>query len=234
MHWTASTTRGICRIFQDRYAPRMIRKITGKLDAMEGLAALISPEGGFSYEVLVPAFLAERLVVSVGRTLELLTLQYFEGQGQGASFVPRLVGFSSPQERRFYELLITVKGMGNKKALKALAIEPGAFARAIAERDAKALQALPEIGKRMAETIIAELTGKVDGFVSYDGADRGVEAKPRGQAAAFSGPGAEAVDALVALGESRADAERMVERATSRDATLGSSASILAAALGSR
>lgn len=206
----------------------MIRKIAGRLEAMEGLGALVALPGGLTYEVLVPAYLAERLGVQVGRSIELLTLQYLEGQGQGASFIPRLVGFGTAQERRFYELLTTVKGMGNRKALKALAIEPGAFARAIAERDARALQQLPEIGKRMAETVIAELTGKVDGFVSYDG----VEVKPR--AAALDGPAVQAVATLVALGESRSEAERLVERVTSRDRELSTAESIVAAALASR
>lgn len=206
----------------------MIRKIAGRLEAMEGLGALVALPGGLTYEVLVPAYLAERLGAQVGRSIELLTLQYLEGQGQGASFIPRLVGFGTAQERRFYELLTTVKGMGNRKALKALAIEPGAFARAIAERDARALQQLPEIGKRMAETVIAELTGKVEGFVSYDG----VEVKPR--AATLDGPAVQAVATLVALGESRSEAERLVERVTSRDRELSTAESIVAAALASR
>lgn len=213
----------------------MIRKITGRLDAMEGLAALITPPaGGLTYEVLVPAYLSERLTAQVGRTVELLTLQYLEGQGQGSSFVPRLIGFTSVQDRRFFELLVTVKGMGNKKALKSLAVEPGTFARAIAERDARSLQQLPEIGKRMAETVIAELSGKVDAFVTYDDPARGVEAKPGGSRSIRQGPGVEAVATLIALGETRADAERMVERATGREPALTDSAAIVAAALGSR
>ncbi|MEA5557653.1 Holliday junction branch migration protein RuvA [Nodularia spumigena] len=209
----------------------MIRKIEGRLEGMEGLGALVVPSGsGLTYEVLVPAYLAERLLGQVGRNIELLTLEYLEGQGQGASFIPRLVGFGSAQERKFYELLITVKGMGNRKALKALAIEPGAFARAIAERDARALQQLPEIGKRMAETVIAELIGKVEPFVTYDG-PRSIE---RRLPAAAIGPVADAISALVALGESRADAERLVDRVSSSDPTLESAEAIIGAALAMR
>lgn len=208
----------------------MIRKITGRLEAVEGLSVLVAIPGfGMTYEVLVPAYFAERLSPVIGRQVELTTLEYLEGQGQGASFIPRIVGFASTHDRRFYELLTTVKGMGNRKALKAMAIEPGAFARAIAERDAKALQQLPEIGKRMAETVIAELTGKVDGFVSYDG----VEVKPRA-AIASNGPATEAVATLVALGESRADAERLVERATAKDGGLATAEAIVAAAFALR
>lgn len=208
----------------------MIRKIAGRLEAVEGLAALVSLPGvGLTYEVLVPAYLAERLVDRIGKSVELVTLEYLEGQGQGASFVPRIVGFGAPADRKFYELLTTVKGMGNRKALKAMAIEPGAFARAVAERDARALQQLPEIGKRMAETVIAELTGKVDAFVSYDG----VEIKPRVSLPA-TGPSTEAIATLVALGEVRAEAERLVERAMARDSTLATAEAIVAAAFSLR
>lgn len=208
----------------------MIRKIAGRLEAVEGLAALVSLSGvGLTYEVLVPAYLAERLGDRIGKSVELVTLEYLEGQGQGASFVPRIVGFGAPADRKFYELLTTVKGMGNRKALKAMAIEPGAFARAVAERDARALQQLPEIGKRMAETVIAELTGKVDAFVSYDG----VEIKPRVSLPA-TGPSTEAIATLVALGEVRAEAERLVERAMARDSTLATAEAIVAAAFSLR
>src|SRR5712671_6350629 len=90
---------------------------------------------------------------------------YLEGQGQGTSFVPRVLGFATPREREFFELFTTVKGLGNKRALRALAREPVEIAGAIAEKNTRALQELPEIGKRLAETVIAELTGKVEKFV---------------------------------------------------------------------
>ncbi len=208
----------------------MIRKIAGRLEAVEGLGVLIAlPGTGLTYEVLVPAYLGERLIERIGRDVELVTLEYLEGQGQGASFIPRIVGFGAAHDRRFYELLTTVKGMGNRKALKALAIEPSAFARAVAERDARALQQLPEIGKRMAETVIAELTGKVDAFVSYEG----VEIKPRAALPA-TGPSMEAIATLVALGEVRTEAERLVERAIARDAKLATAEAIVAAAFSLR
>ena len=41
----------------------------------------------------------------------------------------------------------------------------GTIAAAIAEKDIDLLKSLPEIGKRTAETIVAELHGKVDRFV---------------------------------------------------------------------
>ena len=195
----------------------MICRVTGKLEGVEGLALTVAVGGGeIAYQVLAPAFLAERLAGQVGKTITLTTFEYLESQGQGSSFIPRLVGFTSAREREFFELFTTVKGIGNRRALRAMAVEPAVIARAIAEKDAKGLTKLPEIGKRMAETVIAELSGKVDGFLSeveVAALNSAAEGKP--------GAGAnpiieEAVEALVALGEKREDAEGMVAKATVR------------------
>ncbi len=57
--------------------------------------------------------------------ITLTTFQYLESQGQGSSVIPRLVGFQSTAEREFFELFTTVKGIGNRRALRAMAEDPG-------------------------------------------------------------------------------------------------------------
>jgi len=194
--------------------------------------AQIEPEGSpLTYEVLLPAYLAERLRTSVGKPVTLITLQYLEGQGQGTSFVPRLIGFASERDRRFFDVFTTVKGIGNKKALRAMAVEPARIARAIATKDVKALVELPEIGKRMAETIIAELNGKVDSFLSaaeIEQLGHASEIKPllKGTAAE------EAVDALVALGEQRPEAERKIAKVSARLGAKATSDQLVAGVFG--
>lgn len=193
----------------------MIARLKGTLDSIEGSAACVTPDGGgLTYEVLLPAYLAERLVAKVGQPVALVTLQYLEGQNQGSSYVPRLIGFTAVQERDFFELFTTVKGIGNRKALRAMAVEPAKIARAITTKDARALYELPEIGKRLAETVIAELSGKVDGYL----AGSEIEALDRGSAGAAPLPdaAAEAIVALMGLGETRPEAERLVRRAVDR------------------
>jgi Holliday junction DNA helicase RuvA len=171
--------------------------------------------GGVVYEVLLPAFLSERLQSKVGQMVTLTTFHYLEGQGQGTSFIPRLIGFTSVREREFFELFTTVKGIGNRKALRAMAIEPSAIAGAIAQKNASALVKLPEIGKRMAETIIAELTGKVEGYLS-DSEVAGLDVKAGGVLGGGAPYVQETILALVALGETNSDAERLVARAVDR------------------
>lgn len=120
--------------------------------------------GGIVYEVLVPAADEERLRGRVGETVEFHTLHYLEGQGQGSSYWPRLIGFQSPLERDFFELFTTVKGIGNRKALRALQMPLGMVAELIARRDVSMLTTLPEIGRKTAESIVVELKGKVERF----------------------------------------------------------------------
>ncbi len=216
----------------------MIVRVTGLLEGVEGNRALVVPEGsGLAYEVMVPTYLATRLEGQVGQRLTLHTMEYHESRDQGGSFVPRILGFGSPQERAFFELFTTVKGLGNRRGLRALAAEPGVIAGWIARRDARSLQGLPEIGKRLAETVIAELNGKVEPYAS--GATGGqVEPKfTRAGDTAFVGltpAGAEAARALVALGETPADAERMVARVLERAAGPKTASEIVSAAYASR
>ena len=178
----------------------------------------------------MPAYESERLKPQTGRQVTLHTVHYLEGQGQGTSFVPRLVGFTSVLDRRFYELLVAnVEGFGPRKALRSLAQEPAQIARAILGADAAWLSKLPEIGKKTAEKVILELKSKVGPFLTPDEV-RGLETASADVPA--DTPLEEAMAALVALGETRADAERKVRMAVSRNRTLKTTDAILAAAVG--
>ena len=191
----------------------MIAQVHGKLiDVTEGTALIAygsGPEPSLVLSAALPAYLATRLVLEIGRPVTLHTRLTLETQTQGASFHPRLTGFESASDRDFFELFTSVRGLGGKRALKALIVSPAEIAGAIQAKDAKALQKLPEIGKRLAETVIAELHGKVDPFIGP-----GAEHQPVPPVAAAGTPAErDAVDALVALGQSPADAERMVAQA---------------------
>ena len=76
-----------------------------------------------------------------------------------------------------------------------------------------ALKELPEIGKRMAETVIAELHGKVEAFLSVDEL-AGLEVKSK--APPKSAAADEAIAALVTLGEAPDRAAQRVARAVER------------------
>jgi Holliday junction DNA helicase RuvA len=200
----------------------MISRIEGILeDVAEGMAE-VRVEGGCTYELLVPACDASDLAMQHGQRVSFVTLHYLESQGQGSHFVPRLIGFSSREQRAFFELLTTVKGIGNRKALRAMQVSHARMAEAIAAGDAKFLATLPEIGKRTAETICVELKGKVDPFVRELGGTRpaaGTKAAPRPITAEgkLMAAARDAVEVLVQLGHSKPAARDMIERVLGRE-----------------
>ena len=185
----------------------MITRIRGELVELTERSALLLVEA-ITYELFVPAANVPELLSKIGQPIEFFTLHYFEGQSQGSSFLPRLIGFSSERDRAFFELFTTVKGIGNRKALRALVRPFAETATAIANRDTKALTEMPEIGKRSAETIIAELHGKVDVFVGEIASTIEVTMPPFSE---------DAILMLVQLGETKRDAKRLVQLAFGTD-----------------
>ncbi len=108
-----------------------------------------------------------------------------------------LFGFYTREEKRSFELLINVSGVGPKAAQAILSANtPDALALAIMSGNEKALTAAPGIGKKIAQRILLELKDKLgkeaESFVG------GTEAVPA--AAASAGKLADAAAALAVLG----------------------------------
>ena len=183
----------------------MIARISGRLQEMRGPTALVDTGAGLWYEVMVPATDAERLANRIGQDIALHTINHIEGDPTRGAMTPRLIGFDTPADRDFFRLFTTVKGIGVRKALRALIRPMGEIAAAIQSKDAKYLVALPEIGKRTAETIIAELHGKVEDFA-------GQLSSTSSETVDIPEAGQEAASVLIQLGERRADALALVER----------------------
>lgn len=134
-----------------------------------------------------------------------------------------LHGFSSDEDRAMFHLLQSVSGLGPRLAVAALSVFPaGELSRAIAGEDAKSLQRIPGVGKRMAERLILELKDKVAAFVP---------AEPAGTAAPTLPTAAEAVaeqvvDALIGLGFSDRVAQPVVEGVLAEEPALDTSAAL--------
>lgn len=206
---------------------RMISGIEGELVAVvEGRASVRC--GHLTYDLHVPAADQQRLATLTGRSVCFHTLHLLEGQGQGSSFVPRLIGFASESDRAFFELFTTVKGVGSRKALRALTLPFGVIAEAIARRDAPLLTSLPEIGKRTAETIVAALHGKVDRFIELKPAATDDATAP--ESASRAGLIRDALAMLTQLGQPPQQARHLVERALTADPTIDTPDTLVAAA----
>ena len=172
---------------------------------MSDTTALIDTGGGLWYEVRISGSDAEIVARRVGQDVVLYTIHYVEGDPSRGQMTPALIGFLAEADRGFFRVFTTVKGIGVRKALRALMRPAGEIAAAIQGKDAKFLASLPEIGKRTAERIIAELHGKVDRFAGAAAAVAAGE-EPMPQAAQ------QAASVLVQLGEKRVDAQSLVER----------------------
>jgi Holliday junction DNA helicase RuvA len=165
--------------------------------------------GAVLYELLFPAVDMTSLQAAIGQQLTLHTIFYLGGDPTRGGLEPTLIGFLRPADKHFFEIFTTVKGIGPKKALRALSVSVGEIASAIEGRDSKFLIGLPEIGKRTAETIIAELAGKLKSFA----AEALVEGKGVRPIARRNTAEEDAIAGLMGLGERRPDAENLLERA---------------------
>lgn len=211
-----------------RYDALMICRIEGKLvAAQDGRVELAC--GALTYELMVPAVEQQPLSEALGTRVEFYTLHVLESQGQGAVYVPRLFGFRSAQQRAFFELLTTVKGLGSRKALRAMRLPHQVIAQAIAAKDVQLLTSLPEIGKRRSETIVAQLNGKMDGFLELKPSASSTDPDPSAEPSSSAMIG-DALAALCQLGESNPEAHRLIERALAADPSLDSADALVSAA----
>ena len=114
-----------------------------------------------------------------------------------------LFGFYSREEKRMYERLRGVSGVGSRMAMQVLS---GMILRdlsvALAAGDVHALTRIPGIGKKTAQRLVLELRDKID-----ETQLTGASVSP---IAASSGPEAEAVSALIALGFTASEAAKAV------------------------
>ena len=110
-----------------------------------------------------------------------------------------LYGFLDPGEKALFERLLTVSGVGGKTALACVsAIPPAEWQAVIAAADVARISAIPGIGRKTAQRLVLELTGKLEA----------------GPAAAQELPriGADLVSGLVNLGYAPKAARETVQR----------------------
>ncbi len=191
----------------------MIVRVSGTLSDI-GEEAVVVERDGLAYEVLVPRYGIAELAACRGLAVTLHTMEYLEGNLAGGNFVPRIVGFLHPSDRAFFEIFLTVKGIGVRKALRALAEPVGRIAAMIEAADTVGLSKLPGIGRRTADTVVAELRGKLKEFGAIgSGFTTPVQSE-------LTQAQRDALELLVNWGDGRADAERWLARAAQLHAGL--------------
>lgn len=138
----------------------------------------------------------------------------------------QLFGFPSMLEREWHKLLMTVQGVGAKASMAILgALGAEGVARAITLGDARAVQAAPGVGPKLAQRVILELKSKAPSLMAMGGglshADAPVieEAEPApaprkpakpSEGAKRAASAADALSALANLGYGAGDAAEAV------------------------
>ena len=171
----------------------MISRLQGTLLARDTDRVELETRGGVVYEIQVPLTVLQRLPV-LGSPLELRTHQVVTDTSVA------LYGFVEAHERTLFQRLLTASGVGAKVALAMMSTYSAErLARALVEKDTTALQQISGIGKKKAEKIALELADRVADLAIVTPSAPGEVSGAR-----------EAVQALVALGYSFADADRSV------------------------
>ncbi|MGA9585639.1 MAG: Holliday junction branch migration protein RuvA [Terracidiphilus sp.] len=180
----------------------MIAHLRGKLIHKEPGQAIVEAAGvGYDVVISIPTFTT---LPSVGAETSLhIHTQVSEDQ-------IALFGFLDREEKRLFERLITVSGVGQKLAIKILSgLSPERTVQAIRAQDHAQLTRIPGVGKKLAERLVVELKDKLEDFA--------VAPTP----SSVAGPAVDDVlSALTNLGYQRPAAERAIEQSIAKDKVL--------------
>src|ERR1700744_2527183 len=177
----------------------MIAHLRGKLIFKQPGQAIVEAAGvGYDVAISVPTFTA---LPSLGIETSLhVHTQVSEDQ-------IALFGFLDREEKRLFERLITVSGVGPKLAIKILSrLSSERTVQAIRGPDRAQLVRIPGVGKKLAERLVVELKDKLEDFAVAPAA------------AGVQGPAVDDVlSALVNLGYQRPAAEKAIAQAIAKD-----------------
>ena len=131
----------------------MFHHIEGKVSDLEPYLAVVDC-GGVGYALNTTLYTLSELKLG-----ERAKLYVYESIREDCF---DLYGFSSKAEKRSFELLVGVSGVGPKAALSILSsTTPQNLAVAILSGDERALTVAPGIGKKIAQRVILELKDKI-------------------------------------------------------------------------
>ncbi len=174
----------------------MIAHLSGTIAEKFGAGSIVIDVRGVGYEVSVSA--GDFEAVALGQDAKFYTYHHVREQAE------ELFGFSSLAAKKLFEMLITVQGVGPKAALAILSLGDAEQVRnAIANADSAFVQKASGVGKKTAERVVVDLSDKVGLPTQYGRADTPVQVELN--------TSDEALEALMALGYTLADATKALE-----------------------
>lgn len=177
----------------------MIYHLNGTLELCEEGSCVIDCSG-VGYKLFISDNTYTGIVGRVGEKMKLLT--YLQVREDAVE----LYGFKTSDELSAFKLLITVSGVGPKAAMSILSLlTPDKLSLAICSEDTKTIAKASGIGAKTAARVVLELKDKISKQVFATSSELGGQAPIAiGKSSNLS----EALDALVVLGYSRAEAQR--------------------------
>ena len=138
----------------------------------------------------------------------------------------RLYGFATPEEKAWFNTLMTVQGVGARVALSVLStLSAAELQSAIALQDKAMVGRANGVGPKLALRLVTELKGKVPTGIGIDAGTLGLQ-QALGEGVARSNV-ADAVSALVNLGYSSAQASAAVARVVAREGDTAEAATLI-------
>ena len=132
----------------------MFAYIKGNLDTKTNNYVIVE-NSGIGYKIFMSLKSIETLG-EVGSSVKVYTYYYVREDNIS------LYGFTTNEELRMFELLLSVSGIGAKSAIAMLSeITPSSFALAIISNDVSKLVKIPGIGNKTAARIVLELKDKL-------------------------------------------------------------------------
>jgi len=132
------------------YNGDMIYSLSGELRHKKGRFIVIGI-GGIEYKVTVPIN-SEVKLPKIGENVAVYTFMHVREGGID------LYGFLNEEEHSFFELLLSVSGIGPKSAMGVLSVAPiDQLTAAVSSGQADLLQKSSGIGKKSAQRIVLEL-----------------------------------------------------------------------------
>ena len=180
----------------------MIAHLRGRLFSKTPQTAVVEA-GGVGYEVTIsiPTFTA---LPGEGNEVSLLIYTHVREDALA------LFGFTTATEKRLFEKLLAISGIGPKLAITVLSgLPPERLIAAIHGQDHTTLTRIPGVGKKTAERIVLELKDKLQ------------ELTPASDTSAATPVSEDVLSALVNLGYQRAAAQKGIEAAIAREPETG-------------
>ena len=178
----------------------MINSIEGRLTGLTLTHAYINTDSGIEFSILVSSQTSSAIMGYLAKkeSVKLYTLLIHR---EDAMY---LIGFKDITERKLFEELNSISGIGVKQALKILSgMSTREFIEALDKGDVKKISSIPGLGVKTAQKILIMLREKLVEVERND--------KPKSSLSALLTPFSDIIDAMCDMGYQKEDVKKALE-----------------------